>query len=105
MNLCHSQGKDSMKIILLTKKDTSRVRPQRLKVIMTILIIIVSIWSSGCEVHTLDPEKSALCNFQVNLLQIRCLSTMSLCFSLDVSSVSCLVQTKTSMVHIPPLLK
>uniref|UniRef100_H3DEG7 Kinetochore associated 1 n=1 Tax=Tetraodon nigroviridis TaxID=99883 RepID=H3DEG7_TETNG len=52
-----AQDEDSMKIILLTKQDTS----------------------------------------QVNLLQIRCLSSMSLCFSLDVSSVSCLVQTKTNM--------
>lgn len=70
-----------------------------------IIIIIISISRSGCEVHILDPEKSALCVFQVNLLQIRCLSSMSLCFSLDVSSVSCLVQTKTNMVHIPLLLK
>ncbi|KAM6931090.1 kinetochore-associated protein 1 [Xenentodon cancila] len=34
---------------------------------------------------------------QINSLQIRFLPSMSVCYSLDVSSVSCLVQTKTYM--------
>ncbi|XP_056888450.1 kinetochore-associated protein 1 [Takifugu flavidus] len=52
-----SQDKGNMKIILLTKQDTS----------------------------------------QVDFLQIRCLPSMSVCYSLDVSSVSCLVQTRLNM--------
>lgn len=74
-------------------------------IIIIKIFIIISISRSGCEVHILYPEKSTIFIFQVNLLQIRCLSSMSLCFSLDVSPVSCLVQTKTNMVHIPLLLK
>uniref|UniRef100_A0A3B3VKC0 Kinetochore associated 1 n=1 Tax=Poecilia latipinna TaxID=48699 RepID=A0A3B3VKC0_9TELE len=35
--------------------------------------------------------------FQISSLQIRCLPSMSVCYSLDVSSVSCLVQMKTNM--------
>ncbi|XP_068422638.1 kinetochore-associated protein 1 isoform X2 [Clinocottus analis] len=34
---------------------------------------------------------------QINSLQIRCLPSMTICYSLDVSSVSCLVQTKINM--------
>lgn len=105
INLCQSQDKDSMKIILLTKQDTSQVRPQLLKVSMTIIIIIIfRIGKSGCEVHILDPENFVFCVFQVNRLQIRCLSSMSLCFLLDVSPVSYLVQTQTNMVHISPFI-
>ncbi|MEQ2307623.1 hypothetical protein AMECASPLE_020196, partial [Ameca splendens] len=36
-------------------------------------------------------------NSQISSLQIRCLPSMSVCYSLDVSSVSCLVQMKTNM--------
>lgn len=57
INLCHSQDKDSMKIILLTKQDTSQVRPHLLKVIMTIIIITISISRFGCEFYILDPKK------------------------------------------------
>uniref|UniRef100_A0A8C4EG18 Kinetochore associated 1 n=1 Tax=Dicentrarchus labrax TaxID=13489 RepID=A0A8C4EG18_DICLA len=35
--------------------------------------------------------------FQINSLQIRFLPSMTVCYSLDVSSVSCLVQTKINM--------
>ncbi|XP_056274414.1 kinetochore-associated protein 1 isoform X3 [Pseudoliparis swirei] len=34
---------------------------------------------------------------QITSLQIRCLPSMTICYSLDVSSVSCLVQTKINM--------
>ncbi|XP_034396520.1 kinetochore-associated protein 1 isoform X2 [Cyclopterus lumpus] len=34
---------------------------------------------------------------RINSLQIRCLPSMTICYSLDVSSVSCLVQTKINM--------
>lgn len=37
--------------------------------------------------------------FQITSLQIRCLPSMTICYSLDVSSVSCLVQTKINMVN------
>uniref|UniRef100_A0A8C4E9R5 Kinetochore associated 1 n=1 Tax=Dicentrarchus labrax TaxID=13489 RepID=A0A8C4E9R5_DICLA len=37
--------------------------------------------------------------FQINSLQIRFLPSMTVCYSLDVSSVSCLVQTKINMVN------
>lgn len=37
--------------------------------------------------------------WQVNSLQIRCLPSMSVCLSLNVSSVACLSQTKISMVN------
>ncbi|XP_041855994.1 kinetochore-associated protein 1 isoform X1 [Melanotaenia boesemani] len=36
-------------------------------------------------------------NSQISSLQIRCLPSMTVCYSLDVSSVSCLVQLKTNM--------
>ncbi|XP_029296389.1 kinetochore-associated protein 1 isoform X2 [Cottoperca gobio] len=36
-------------------------------------------------------------NSQINSLQIRALPSMTVCYSLDVSSVSCLVQTKINM--------
>uniref|UniRef100_A0A3Q2NPQ3 Kinetochore associated 1 n=1 Tax=Fundulus heteroclitus TaxID=8078 RepID=A0A3Q2NPQ3_FUNHE len=54
-----------------------------------------------------DPESQLVTNpslticccftFQISSLQIRCLPSMSVCYSLDVSSVSCLVQMKTNM--------
>ncbi|TKS78652.1 Kinetochore-associated protein 1 [Collichthys lucidus] len=37
-------------------------------------------------------------NSQINSLQIRSLPSMTVCYSLDVSSVSCLVQTKINML-------
>lgn len=37
--------------------------------------------------------------FQISSLQIRFLPSMSVCYSLDVSSVSCLLQMKTNMVN------
>ncbi|XP_033947948.1 kinetochore-associated protein 1 [Pseudochaenichthys georgianus] len=36
-------------------------------------------------------------NSQINSMQIRCLPSMTVCYTLDVSSVSCLVQTKINM--------
>ncbi|XP_010774039.1 kinetochore-associated protein 1-like, partial [Notothenia coriiceps] len=36
-------------------------------------------------------------NSQINSMQIRCLPSMTVCYSLDVSSVSCLVQTNINM--------
>lgn len=37
--------------------------------------------------------------FQINSLEIRFLPSMTFCYSLDVSSVSCLVHTKINMVN------
>uniref|UniRef100_A0A3Q2TXU1 Kinetochore associated 1 n=1 Tax=Fundulus heteroclitus TaxID=8078 RepID=A0A3Q2TXU1_FUNHE len=46
-----------------------------------------------------NPSLTICCcfTFQISSLQIRCLPSMSVCYSLDVSSVSCLVQMKTNM--------
>ncbi|XP_015234284.1 PREDICTED: kinetochore-associated protein 1 [Cyprinodon variegatus] len=48
---------------------------------------------SSMKIITLTKQKSG----QINSLQIRCLPSMSVCYSLDISSVSCLVQMKTNM--------
>ncbi|KAM9810904.1 LOW QUALITY PROTEIN: kinetochore-associated protein 1 [Neosynchiropus ocellatus] len=54
---------------------------------------MVSQDKSGMKMITLTKQV----NSQVNSLQIRSLPSMAVCYSLDVSSVSCLVHTKTSM--------
>ncbi|XP_007572204.1 kinetochore-associated protein 1 [Poecilia formosa] len=48
---------------------------------------------SSMKMITLTKQDSS----QISSLQIRCLPSMSVCYSLDVSSVSCLVQMKTNM--------
>lgn len=84
---CCSQDKSSMKMITLTKQDNSQVAAQ------------FPLNKLGKPITDCFSEDLLLFTFQISSLQIRCLPSMSVCYSLDVSSASCLVQMKTNMVN------
>uniref|UniRef100_A0A3P9QBQ0 Kinetochore associated 1 n=1 Tax=Poecilia reticulata TaxID=8081 RepID=A0A3P9QBQ0_POERE len=77
--------KSSMKMITLTKQDNSQVAAH------------FPLNKLGKPTTDCFSEDLLLFTFQISSLQIRCLPSMSVSYSLDVSSVSCLVQMKTNM--------
>lgn len=87
--LSYRQEKGSMKMITLTKKDTSQVTMIALSEATILRIILSPVFNFLCSFNI----------FQISSLQVRFLPSMTVCYSLDVSSVSCLVQTSISMVN------
>lgn len=84
-----SQDKGSMRLITLTKQKNSQVGTR---------LLLQEAWRwSGVLFWT---SHAAAPMFQIDSLQFRSLPSMTVCYSLDVSSVSCLVQTKINMVRI-----
>lgn len=84
----YSQDKGSVRMITLTKTDSSQVD--------ALAHFKKCCWSILLQKVFLKTWLFLL--FQISSLQIRNLPSMTVCYSLDVSSVSCLVQTKTNMV-------